>query len=66
MAFLLPDVALEAEVGLVQKFGRHTEIHLRVPEMDVAEVDRQMMNQPLYIRALPIPGRETVNRERVT
>ena len=36
------------------------------PQMDVAEVDRQVMQEPLYVGALLVPGDETVNGERVT
>jgi hypothetical protein len=66
MASLLPGIALEAPTGLTKKLGRHAQIHLRVPQVDVTEVNRQVMQEPLYVGTLPIPGGETVNGERMT
>ena len=34
-------------------------------QMDVAEIDRQVMQESLYVGTLLIPGGETVNGERM-
>jgi hypothetical protein len=66
MAALLPGIALEALAGFTKKLGRHAQVHLRMPQMDMAEVDRQVMQKPLHVGTLLVPGGETVNCERVT
>jgi len=65
MASLLPGIALEALAGLTKKLGRHAQVHLRVPQVDVTEVNRQMRQEPLYVGTLLIPGGETMNGERM-
>ena len=65
MVSLLSGIALEALAGLTKKLGRHAQVHLRVPQMDVAQIDRQVMQEPLYVGTLLIPGGETVNGERM-
>jgi hypothetical protein len=39
MTALLPGIALEALAGLTKKFGCHAQIHLRVSQPDVTEID---------------------------
>jgi len=65
MATPLSGIALEALAGLTKKLGGHAQVHLRVPQVDVTEVNRQMMQEPLYVGTLLIPGGETVNGERM-
>jgi hypothetical protein len=65
MASLLPGIALEALAGLTKKLGRHAQVHLRVPQTAVAQIDRQLVEESLYVGPLLIPGGETVNSERM-
>jgi hypothetical protein len=55
MASLLSGIALEALAGFPKKLGRHAQVHLRVPQFDMAQIDRQLMQEPLYVGALLIP-----------
>ena len=41
------------------------EVDLGVPDMDVAQIDGQMVQESLHVGTLPIPGGEAVNGERV-
>jgi len=59
----LPGIAFESLAGFLKKFRRHAQVHLRVPQMDMAQVNRQWMQESLHVGALLIPRRETVNRE---
>src|ERR1035441_5825258 len=63
MAPLLPGIAFEALTGFMKKLGRHAQVHLRVPQMDMAEINRQVMHESLYVGAFLIPRRETVDSE---
>ena len=65
MASLLPGIALEALAGFTKKLGRHAQVHLRMLQLDVTQIDRQVMQEPLYVGTLLIPGGETVNGERM-
>jgi hypothetical protein len=55
MASLLSGIALEALAGFTEKLRRHAQVHLRVPQMDMAQVYRQVMEEPLHVCALLIP-----------
>jgi len=66
MAALVGDIAIEADAGLAEQLGCHAEINLRGGEVYVAEVDRQLGEKLLHVRPLPIPGRQPMDRERVT
>ena len=57
---------LEALGGLVQQFRRHVEIDLGMPDMNVTQRHRQMLQEALYIGILPIPGRQAVNGKGMT
>ncbi len=63
---LLLYVVLESLGRFLQKFRRHAEIDLRVPNMDMAQIDRQQVQQSLYIRPLLIPRRQTMDCKCVT
>jgi hypothetical protein len=39
IAALLSGIAFKAMAGLTKKLGRHAQIHLRVSQMDVTEID---------------------------
>jgi hypothetical protein len=65
MASLLPGIALEALAGLAKKLGRHAEVHLRMLQLDMPQIGRQVMQQSLHVGTLLIPGDETVNGERM-
>jgi hypothetical protein len=65
MADLLRGVLFKAIASLLQEFRGHAQVHLRGPDMDMAEINRQEREQPLHIRALPIPGGQPVNGEGV-
>jgi len=43
MALLLSGIALKALAGFAQKVRRHAQVHLCMPQMDMAEIDRQVM-----------------------
>ena len=43
MASLLSGIALESLAGFTKKLGRHAQVHLRVTQMDVTQIDRQVM-----------------------
>jgi hypothetical protein len=66
MASLLPGIALEALAGLTKKLGRHTQVHLRVPQLAVAQIDRQLVQESLDVGTLLIPRGEAMNGERMT
>jgi hypothetical protein len=55
MASLLPGIALEALAGLTKKLGSHAQVHLRIPQTDVAQIDRQLMQESLHVGALLVP-----------
>src|SRR3990172_10321795 len=65
MAALLPGIALEALAGLTKKLGCQAQIHLCGPQTAVAQIDRQLVQEPLHVGTLLIPGGETVNGEGV-
>jgi hypothetical protein len=65
MASLLPGVALEALAGFTKKVGRHAQVHLRVTQVDVAQIDRQGVEESLHVDALLVPGSKAVNGERM-
>ena len=50
----------------MEKFRRHARVHLRVPQTDMAEIDRQVMQESWHVGALLIPRRKTVNGECMT
>jgi ribosomal protein S7 len=66
MRRLRSGVTLEADAGLLQQFGGHAEIALRILESSMSEIDRQVGQEPLDVLALAIPGDEANDRERVT
>jgi hypothetical protein len=63
MVSLLPGIALEALASLTEKLGRHAQVHLRVSWTDVAQIDRQLVQESLHVGTLLIPGGETMNGE---
>jgi hypothetical protein len=63
MVSLLPGIAFKSLAGFMKKLGGHAQVHLRVPQMDMAEINRQVMHESLYVGALLIPRRETVDSE---
>jgi hypothetical protein len=65
MTALLSGIMLEALAGLTKKLRRHAQVHLRGLQMNVTEIDRQVMQESLYVGTLLIPGGETVNGEGV-
>jgi ribosomal protein S7 len=66
MRHLRSRVALEAEAGLLQQFGGHAEIALRILESSMSEIDRQVGQESLDVLTLAIPGDEANDREGVT
>ena len=65
MAVLPEGIPLESCAGLVQQFRGHRQVDLRGRQMGVAEVHREVVQEPLHVRPLPIPLRQPVDRERV-
>jgi len=65
MVSLLPGIAFKALAGFMKKLGRHAQVHLRVPQVDMAEINRQVMHKSLYIGACLIPRRESMDSEGV-
>jgi hypothetical protein len=65
MASLLPGITLEALAGFTKKLRGHAQVHLRVPQMAVAQIDREVMQKPLHIGTLLIPSGEAVDGKRV-
>ena len=63
---VLSGIALESPAGLLQKFRRHAEIHLRMADVNMPQVDGQKRQQPLHIGPLLIPRRHAMHGERVT
>jgi hypothetical protein len=63
MSYLWPGVLFEAEAGLFEQLGRHGEIALRITELGVSQVDRQMRQEPLHVLAFPIPGNQANGRK---
>src|SRR5438128_416636 len=59
-------VPLEATAGLLQQVGRHGEVDLRMPDVDVPQVDREVVKKPLHIRPLLIPLDQAMNGEAMT
>ncbi len=62
---LRPGIALEAEAGLLEQFGGHAEIALRILQSPMAKVDRQVGQEPLDVFAFAIPGDKPDDSEGV-
>ena len=61
MASFLSGIALEALAGFTKKLGGHAQVDLRMPQLDVAQIDRQVMQEPLHVGTLLIPVRKVRN-----
>jgi hypothetical protein len=62
----LPEgVPLESSAGLMQQLRGHGQIDLGGRQMGMAQVHGQVMQEPLYVRPLPVPRRQPVDRECV-
>ena len=59
-----PSIVLKALAGLVQEFGRQSEVTLGGRDMDMAEVSGQLRQQALHIRPLACPA-STISSHRV-
>src|SRR5262249_46380415 len=60
-----PGVALETGAGLRQQVWRHAQVNLGAGQVDMSQVDRQVMEQLLYVRPLSVPGGQAVDRKGV-
>jgi hypothetical protein len=65
MVSLLLGVPIEPVVGFMKKLWGHAQVHLRVPQMNMTEIDRQVMKESLHISTLLVPGSEAVNGGRM-
>ena len=54
-------IMFKAPAGFAQQFRRHCEIALCGRDMDMAEVRRQLWQEPLHVGSLAIPRNYTVN-----
>ena len=50
-------IALEVLAGLVEQLGRHAQVDLGMPDMHMAQIDGQMLEESLHVGALLVPGR---------
>ena len=65
MTVLPAGVPLEERAGLLQQFGRHGQVNLRVRQAVMPEVNGEVIDQPLHVRTLPVPLCQAVDRKGV-
>jgi hypothetical protein len=65
MANLPAGVPLKALASLLEKLRCQGQIHLRIGQVGMSEVDREVINEPLYVGPLSIPFGQSVDREAV-
>ncbi len=49
MIALLAGVPLKQAAGVLQQFGGHGQVNLGVPQIDMAKINREVINKPLHI-----------------
>ena len=59
-------VALKAQAGLAEQFGRHREITLCCLQIDMTKIGGQLGQKILYVGTAAIPGDDPVNSSRMT
>ena len=55
MMFLLAGIPLETHARLLQQFGGHGQINLRVCQTGMPKVNGEMIYQPLHVSPLAVP-----------
>jgi hypothetical protein len=65
MVVLPAGVSLKPQPSLLQQVRRHGQVDLRMPDVDVPQVDREVVKEPLHIRPLLIPLDQAMNGEAV-
>ena len=61
MVVLPAGVLLEPQPSLLQQVRRHGEVDLRMPDVGVPQVDREVVKEPLHVRPLLIPADQTMD-----
>jgi len=60
------EVVVEAAVDFAKQFGRWLQVDLGGTDVHVAHIRRQCWQTRIDVLAIPVPGQEPVNRERMT
>jgi hypothetical protein len=61
MIVLPASVSLEERTGLLQQFWDHGQVNLGVPQVSVPKINREVIDQPLYIGPLAVPFRQPMD-----